>query len=162
MFDIKGLDSLLDQGVSYPSIHTAVISDPNGTTLTFVDTLDTTSEAQNRRVRIITALGIDAWRESVTSNLARETNEDNEAAVGRVECELGRVLTLPVHGDKTEALDPILLVTLNGAADAPWSSLQEKGCAIVEHLNSSIASIGDELKSGQTPPMMKYSQPRGR
>ncbi|KAG8771612.1 hypothetical protein FRC12_003508 [Ceratobasidium sp. 428] len=164
MFDIKGLDYLLDQGISYPTIHTVIVSDPNGATLTFVNTLDTTSEAQNRRVRIIAALGIDAWRESVTSNLAPQANEDNEgaAAVGRVECELGRVLTLPVHGDKTEALDPILLVTLNGAADAPWSSLQEKGYAVVEHLSSSIASIGDELKSGQTPPMIKYSQPRGR
>jgi hypothetical protein len=94
MFDIKSLDSLLDQGISDPSIHTAVISDPNGATLTFVDSLDTTSEARNRRVRIIAALGIDAWRESVASNLARETlpsvrsDEDCGAAVGRVECEV--------------------------------------------------------------------------
>ncbi|KAF8602367.1 hypothetical protein BDV93DRAFT_524142 [Ceratobasidium sp. AG-I] len=168
MFDIKSLDCLLDQGISDSAIHTAVISDPSGATLTFVDAVDTTSEAQNRRVRIIAALGIDAWRESVSSNLARDaltapgSEDDNASAVGRVECELGRVLTLPVHGVTVDALDPILLVTLNGNSDAPWSSLQEKGCAVVEHLSSSIASIGDELKSGQTPPMMKYSQPRGR
>lgn len=94
MFDIKSLDCLLDQGISDSSIHTAVISDPNGATLTFVDTLDTTSEAQNRRVRIISALGIDAWRESVTSNLARDaltaprSEDDNGVAMGRVECEV--------------------------------------------------------------------------
>ncbi|QRV94819.1 hypothetical protein RhiJN_22837 [Ceratobasidium sp. AG-Ba] len=167
MFDIKGLDYLLDQSISYPSIHTAVVSDLSGATLTFVDTFDTTSEAQNRRVRIVAALGTDAWRESVTSHLVRETglsadDSGSATAMGRVECEFGRVLTLPVHGEKIEALDPILLVTLNGTADASWSSLQEKGCAVVEHLSSSIASIGDELKNSQTPPIMKYTQPRGR
>lgn len=95
MFDIKSLDCLLDQGISDSSIHTAVISDPNGATLAFVDVIDTTSEAQNRRVRIITALGIDAWRESVTSNLARDdallvprSEDDNASAAGRVECEV--------------------------------------------------------------------------
>ncbi|CAE6364072.1 unnamed protein product [Rhizoctonia solani] len=169
MFDIQSLDCLLDRGISGNDVHTVVISDQNGATLTFVDTIDATSETRNRRVRVVTALGIDAWRESVTTNLARDTlvpgvsaDEDNGGtAVGRVECELGRVLTLPVHGSVTEALDPVLLVTLNGSQDAPWSTMQEKGYAVVEHLNTSISSIGDGLKSGQTPPM-KYNQPRVR
>ncbi|CAE6342330.1 unnamed protein product [Rhizoctonia solani] len=170
MFDIQSLDCLLDRGISGSDVHTVVISDPNGATLTFVDTIDATSETRNRRVRVVAALGIDAWRESVTTNLARDTlapgmgteEDHNGAAAGRVECkELGRVLTLPVHGSVTDALDPVLLVTLNGSQDAPWSTLQEKGYAVVEHLNTSISSIGDGLKSGQTPPM-KYSQPRAR
>ncbi|CAE6427750.1 unnamed protein product [Rhizoctonia solani] len=170
MFDIQSLDCLLDRGISGNDVHTVVISDPNGATLTFVDTIDATSETRNRRVRVVAALGIDAWRESVNTNLVRDTlapgvgveDDSTGTAVGRVECELGRVLTLPVHGSVTDALNPVLLVTLNGSQDAPWSTLQEKGCAVVEHLGTSISSIGDGLKSGQTPPMMKYSQPRAR
>ncbi|CAE6452096.1 unnamed protein product [Rhizoctonia solani] len=141
MFDIQSLDCLLDRGISGSDVHTVVISDPNGATLTFVDTVDTTSETRNRRVRVVTALGIDAWRESVTTNLARDTlvpgagsDDDNSGiAVGRVECELGRVLTLPVHGSAAESLKPVLLVTLNGSQDAPWSTLQEKVKKIVPH-----------------------------
>ncbi|QRW22250.1 hypothetical protein RhiXN_09837 [Rhizoctonia solani] len=121
------------EGISGSDVHTVVVSDPNGATLTFVDTVDTTSETRNRRVRVVAALGIDAWRESVTTNLARDTlapgtgSSDNSGiAVGRVECDLGRVLTLPVHGSVAEALNPVLLVTLNGSQDAPWSALQEK------------------------------------
>ncbi|CAE7118928.1 unnamed protein product [Rhizoctonia solani] len=168
MFDIQSLDCLLDRGISGNDVHTVVVSDPNGATLTFVDTIDATSETRNRRVRVVAALGIDAWRESVTTNLARDTltpaadDDSSGASAGRVECELGRVLTLPVHGSVTDALNPVLLVTLNGSQDAPWSTLQEKGYAVVEHLSTSISSIGDGLKSGQTPPMMKYNQPRGR
>jgi hypothetical protein len=97
MFDIKSLDCLLDGGISGHEVHTVIISDPNGATLTFANTVDTTSEARNRRVRIVAALGIDAWRESVTSNLARDglslgvglDDDNNGVAVGRVECEVG-------------------------------------------------------------------------
>jgi hypothetical protein len=104
MFDIQSLDSLLDRGISGSDVHTVVISHPNGATLTFVDTVDTTSETRNRRVRVVAALGIDAWRESVTTNLARDTlvpgaglnDDDGGIAVGRVECE---VSNFTLNGD---------------------------------------------------------------
>ncbi|KAG8689341.1 hypothetical protein FRC11_003074, partial [Ceratobasidium sp. 423] len=95
MFDIQSLDFLLDRGISGNDVHTVVISDPNGATLTFVDTIDTTSETRNRRVRIVAALGIDAWRESVTTGPARDTlapgvgvdDDSSGTAAGRVECD---------------------------------------------------------------------------
>ncbi|ELU41175.1 hypothetical protein AG1IA_04789 [Rhizoctonia solani AG-1 IA] len=99
MFDIQSLDCLLDRGISGSDVHTVVVSDPNGATLTFVDTVDTTSETRNRRVRVVAALGIDAWRESVTTNLARDTlapgtgSSDNSGiAVGRVECDVSNFI----------------------------------------------------------------------
>lgn len=93
MFDIQSLDGLLDRGISGNDVHTVVISDPNGAPLTFVDTVDTTSEAQNRRVRVVAALGIDAWRESVSNSIEREAlvgagDESLGSAMGRVECEV--------------------------------------------------------------------------
>ncbi|KAB5594537.1 hypothetical protein CTheo_2020 [Ceratobasidium theobromae] len=144
MFDIQSLDCLLDGGISGNDVHTVVISDPNGATLTFVDTIDATSEARNRRVRIVAALGIDAWRESVTSNIAQDAlstgaepdDENAGTSIGRVECDLGRVVTLPVHGATIEALDPVLLVTLNGSPDAPWSTLQEKVRGLARQLTA--------------------------
>lgn len=211
MFDIQSLDSLLDRGISGNHVHTVVVSDPNGATLTFVDTIDTASEAQNRRVRIVAALGIDAWRESVTNNIARDALsasiklDDDSAgtAMGRVECEVRSrhrqicVSTLTYSysvgtrryasrtwsnsaGARPGSLSnpqrkrrcPLVDTTGEGKERflseaqrlrmGPFDRLLHQGCALVEHLSTSIASIGDDLKSGQTPPMMKYSQPRAR
>jgi hypothetical protein len=86
MLVLGSLQALLTQLVSPPSLHTAIILTPQGHLIAYNSSASPPLSEDN--LRIIVGLSGEVWREGVRGK--------NEEDVAIAECDLGRILVVPV------------------------------------------------------------------
>ncbi|KAG8857438.1 hypothetical protein FRB96_005737 [Tulasnella sp. 330] len=167
MLVLATLSALLAQLVT-PSLHTAILSTPQGHLVAFACE---DMPASEDRLRILVGLSSELWRdddeterddEGYADRQQESSEEDNDDQVGMLECELGRLLVLPIYGQSLEKTpadvnepQPVLLLSLNGVIDEPWGLMHTKARAMNTYLQEPLRSVGDRLAPGSSPTKLK-------
>ncbi|KAG8906422.1 hypothetical protein FRB99_006924 [Tulasnella sp. 403] len=152
MLVLSTVNALLAQLVS-SSLHTAILLTPQGHLVAYSTEQSSPSED---RIRILIGLGSEVWKEGILDPSNREENPSGEESddqeslddkeneqVGMLECELGRLLVLPVYASTAPKVgsqmsdsgnsnstvaprQPVLLLALNATDEEPWGLMHTK------------------------------------
>ncbi|KAF8628213.1 hypothetical protein AX15_004001 [Amanita polypyramis BW_CC] len=144
MLVLSALHQLLSQVLSSPHLHTAALLTPAGGLVSFASSYQRPKD----EIRVLVGLSGEIWRET------------RGYGIGMVDCELGRVVVVPVneivedrspssHSPKCDS-QPLLLVALNATNDMDWGELREKGKALANHLAKPLGKYRDILSRPET------------
>ncbi|KAG9010312.1 hypothetical protein FRB94_010662 [Tulasnella sp. JGI-2019a] len=173
MLVLSTLSSLLAQLVT-PSLHTAILSTPQGHLVAFAcDDIPVSED----RLRILVGLTSELWRDDDTGSVEEEEEisadrqhdpsseevENSDDQVGMLECELGRLLVLPIYAlspenktpSETSEPQPVLLLSLNGVIDEPWGLMHTKARAVNKYLQDPLRTVGDRLIPSSSPSRLR-------
>jgi len=165
MLVLSNISSLLSQLLSPPAVHTSMLLTPQGVLVAFAAMPGPISSED--RVKAVVGLGGQIWRERV-GGVDDDGDEDegegerDEEWPCMAECELGRLLVLPIFPSASPSSPsssetprpapphshssrPALVLVLNATADVPWGLLRLKGIALAEFLSERLALVGDQL-----------------
>jgi len=173
MLVLSTLNGLLAQLVSSRNPHTAILLTPQGHLVAFHSSDKGSGED---RIRILAGLGSEVWRDGlldddVGSESDEESDDDDDEQVGMLECELGRILVVPIFASPSKSSPPAafpkgaaplvnvtsarqkpaLLLALNGTDDSPWGLMHVKARTLATYLREPLSSVGDRLAPGSSP-----------
>ncbi|KAG2341348.1 hypothetical protein BDR05DRAFT_1001737 [Suillus weaverae] len=80
---------------------------------------------------ILAGLSAEVWAET-------RGEEGVEKGMGMVESELGRIVVVPVDGASQDEREPLLLLAVNGGAEADWKTLCAKAKKLGAYLAPSV------------------------
>ncbi|KDQ15551.1 hypothetical protein BOTBODRAFT_54461 [Botryobasidium botryosum FD-172 SS1] len=175
MLVLSNISALLSQLLSPPAVHTSMLLTPQGVLVAFAAMPGPVSSED--RVKAVVGLGGQIWRErvggvGVGDDDDGDGGEDEGEGGGErdeewpcmAECELGRLLVLPIFPSAspsspsssetprpalprshTHSSRPALVLVLNATGDVPWGLLRLKGIALAEFLSERLALVGDQL-----------------
>jgi len=170
MLVLSTLNGLLSQLVSSQHPHTAILLTPQGHLIACQSTDE--DHIADDRVRILTGLSSEVWREGLSSEdegSDDEGDDEDDEQVGMLECELGRVLVFPIFAakfagpqapplqEKHPMIDPpptripVLLLALNGTEESPWGLMNAKARTLARYLSKPLAAVGDRVSPGLNP-----------
>jgi len=165
MLVLSNISSLLSQLLSPPAVHTSMLLTPQGVLVAFAAVPGPISSED--RVKAVVGLGGQIWRERVDNVDGDGDEEEGEGERDEewpcmAECELGRLLVLPIFPSASPSSPsssetprpilphshsnrPALVLVLNATADVPWGLLRLKSIALAEFLSERLALVGDQL-----------------
>lgn len=165
MLVLSNISSLLSQLLSPPAVHTSMLLTPQGVLVAFAAVPGPISSED--RVKAVVGLGGQIWRERVDNVDGDGDEEEGEGERDEewpcmAECELGRLLVLPIFPSASppspsssetprpipphsHSNRPALVLVLNATADVPWGLLRLKSIALAEFLSERLALVGDQL-----------------
>jgi hypothetical protein len=131
MLVLTALNNLLQQTLSLPSIHTAVLITCQGQ---LVSTAHDPSRSKDE-IRIVVGLCAEVWRETGQQKpfamLDSEVSATTYSFCSFLKVgQYGHILVLPVdeqsEGSQDPAEEPFMLLALNGTSTASWDDLKSK------------------------------------
>ncbi|KAG1738681.1 isoprenoid synthase domain-containing protein [Suillus paluster] len=140
MLNLPTLHTYLTQLLSpTDTIHTALLLTPEGAVVSFALGLLRTQSLQRSKdeIWILAGLSAEVWAET-------RCEEGDGKGMGMVESELGRIVVVPVDDASPEVQDerePLLLLAVNGGAEADWKTMCAKRTSLLTLLGSSHPSL---------------------
>ncbi|KAG2157950.1 uncharacterized protein EDB93DRAFT_1199605 [Suillus bovinus] len=143
MLNLSTLQTYLTQLLSpTDTIHTALLLTPEGAIVSFASphalgngSSETTCPHRSKdEIWILAGLSAEVWAET-------RNEEGVEKRMGMAESELGRIVVVPVDDAGPELQDerePLLLLAVNGGAEADWKTMCTKAKKLGAYLAPSV------------------------
>jgi len=155
MLLLSSLHNLLQQVLSLPELHTAVLFTPEGQLVSYASD----SSKPKDEIRVFVGVSGEVWQET------------KQHGIGMVDSEIGRMIVLPVlplkdnGGANKEPVsdegDPVMLVALNATETVDWDRLRISAKELVYHLEKPVNRLKGRLTTrvAQLPPMNPNARP---
>jgi len=157
MLLLSSLHNLLQQVLSLPELHTAVLFTPEGQLVSYASD----SSKPKDEIRVLVGVSGEVWQET------------KQHGMGMVDSEMGRIIVLPVlplkdNGSASKSKepapdegDPVMLVALNATESVDWDRLRISAKELVYHLEKPVNRLRGRLTTrvAQLPPMNPNIRP---